>query len=296
MSNRALEMIASGFGLLEGPVWHPTLGLLVADVEQGGVRAYGRGKAPEVIVPHRRGIGGMALHANGGIVVGGKSIAVKPLPPGDPSQTTVLIDNTVVPEIVGFNDLTVDPKGRIYAGSLGFVVSGAETGKTGFLHLIDLDGSSRVVARDLRLTNGLGFSPDGKRLYHSDSRSNVIRVYDVAATGDLSPPQVFAKIDTGIPDGLAVAEDGRVWVALAYGGAVAVFAADGREVERIPVPVPMVTSLCFGGADLRDLYIVSGAKQAPPELKGCVYVTRVEVPGLPRPLAQVKVPTPRAKA
>jgi D-xylonolactonase len=289
MPSYPLDRIATGFGLLEGPVWHPTLGLLVADVEQGGVRAYAKGKAPEVVIPHRRGIGGMALHANGGIVVGGRNIAVKPLPPGDTSKTSVLIDNTVVPDIVGFNDLTVDAKGRIYAGSLGFVVSGGETGKTGFLHLIDLDGSSRVVARDLRLTNGLGFAPDGKRLYHSDSRANVIRVYDVSEDGSLSPPRVFARIDTGIPDGMAVAEDGRVWVALAYGSAVAVFSADGREVERIPMPVPMVTSLCFGGADLRDLYIVSGAKQAPDDLKGCVYVTRVEVPGLPRPLARVRI-------
>jgi D-xylonolactonase len=169
-------------------------------------------------------------------------------------------------------------------------VSQGDNGRTGFLHLIDLDGSSRVVAKDLRLTNGLGFSPDGKRLYHSDSRANIMRVYDVASDGSLSPPREFARIATGIPDGLAVAQDGRVWVALAYGSAVAVFAPDGREVERIAVPVPMVTSLCFGGTDLRDLYIVSGPKDAPPELKGCVYVTRVDVPGFARAPARVRIP------
>jgi xylono-1,5-lactonase len=285
----SLEMIASGFGLLEGPVWHSTLGLLVADVEHGGVRAYKLGKASELVVPHRRGIGGMALHADGGLIVGGKSIAYKRLPP-DTAPTVVLIDNAVVPDIAGYNDLTTDAAGRIYAGSVGFVVSQGDNGRTGFLHLIDLDGSSRVVAKDLRLTNGLGFSPDGKRLYHSDSRANIIRVYDVAGDGSLSPPREFARIATGIPDGLAVAQDGRVWVALAYGSAVAVFAPDGREVERVAVPVPMVTSLCFGGTDLRDLYIVSGPKDAPPELKGCVYVTRIDVPGLGRAPARVRIP------
>jgi D-xylonolactonase len=274
---------------LEGPVWHATLGLLVADVEHGGVRAYKPGKTPELVVPHRRGIGGMALHADGGLIVGGKSIAYKRLPP-DTAPTVVLIDNAVVPDIAGYNDLTTDAAGRIYAGSVGFVVSQGDNGRTGFLHLIDLDGSSRVVAKDLRLTNGLGFSPDGKRLYHSDSRANIIRVYDVAGDGSLSPPREFARIATGIPDGLAVAQDGRVWVALAYGSAVAVFAPDGREVERVAMPVPMVTSLCFGGADLRDLYIVSGPKDAPADLKGCVYHRRVDTPGLPRPPARVRIP------
>jgi xylono-1,5-lactonase len=285
----SLELIASGFGLLEGPVWHPTLGLLVADVEHGGVRAYTKGKTPEVMVPHRRGIGGMALHADGGLIVGGKSIAYKRLAP-EAAPTIVLIDNAVVPDIAGYNDLTTDAAGRIYAGSVGFVVSQGDNGRTGFLHLIDLDGSSRVVAKDLRLTNGLGFSPDGKRLYHSDSRANIIRVYDVAGDGSLSPPREFARISTGIPDGLAVAQDGRIWLALAYGSTVAVFAPDGREVERIPIPVPMVTSLCFGGPDLRDLYVVSGPKDAPPELKGCVYLTHVDTPGLPRPQARVRIP------
>jgi gluconolactonase len=229
------------------------------------------------------------VHADGGLVVGGKSIAHKALPP-KVSPTAVLLDNTAVPGIVGFNDLTTDAAGRIYAGSLGFVVSQGENGKTGFLHLIDLDGSSRVVAEGVRLTNGLGASPDGRRLYHSDSRSNHIRVYDVAGDGSLSPPRGFARIATGIPDGLAVAADGRVWVALAYGSAVAVFAPDGREVERIPMPEPMVTSLCFGGADLRDLFIVTGSKGAPAELKGCVYQTRVDTPGLARAPARVPVP------
>jgi len=89
---------------------------------------------------------------------------------------------------------------------------------------------------------------------------------------------------------LAVAEDGRVWVALAHGDAVAVFTPDGREVERIAVPVPMVTSVCFAGADLRQLTIVSGARGAPEDVKGCVFVTAVDVPGLPRPKARVRIP------
>jgi gluconolactonase len=111
---------------------------------------------------------------------------------------------------------------------------------------------------------------------------------------------VFAKVEPGVPDGLAVAEDGSVWVASAGGGAVRVFDADGSEREPLSVPQPGVTSLCFGGDDLRDLYIVTGTVggPAPPAPTGdgpaghtgSVYRVRVEVPGLPVPAARVALP------
>jgi gluconolactonase len=136
------------------------------------------------------------------------------------------------------------------------------------------------------LTNGLGFSPDGRRLYHSDSRAGVIRAYDVQDDGSVAPWRPLAEV-RAIPDGLAVASDGSVWVALAEGGAVVVFEPDGRERRRLPVPLPMVTSVCFGGDDLRDLYVVTGSRGGPGDRCGTVYRTRADVAGLLRPLARV---------
>jgi gluconolactonase len=92
-----------------------------------------------------------------------------------------------------------------------------------------------------------------------------------------------------VPDGLAVAEDGSVWVASAGGGAVRVFDADGEERRPFQVPQPGVTSLCFGGDDLRDLYVVTGTVGGPSDHTGSVYRVRVEVPGLPVPLARVSL-------
>ena len=120
------------------------------------------------------------------------------------------------------------------------------------------------------LTNGLGFSPDGRHLYHSDSRSGLVRVYDVAADGSVGPWRALAQVDA-VPDGLAVAADGSVWVALAEGGAVLVLGPDGVERRRLPVPLPMVTSVCFGGDDLRDLYVVTGSRGGPSDRCGTVY-------------------------
>lgn len=294
MSDPEYRLLSSGHGLLEGPFWHPQRGLLVTDAQVGGVWSFGDEGAPPVLqVANRRGIGGMALHDSGELVVSGRNVAAKRFV-GDESsdQTRVLLPNDPLGGVIGFNDLTTDAAGRIYVGSLGFKAMYGEdpAGRTGFLHVIDLDGSSRIVASDVQLSNGLGWSADGKRLYHSDSLRHVVKVYALHDDGSLSEPAVFARTPFGHPDGLAIAEDGSVWVAIAEGSAVCQFAADGTELRRIEFPVPMVTSLCFGGEEMRDLYVVSGSRGADPSLKACVFHLQTDVPGLPRPLARVRLP------
>src|SRR5262245_28843065 len=87
-----------------------------------------------------------------------------------------------------------------------------------------------------------------------------------------SPTTARSAMGAGsIPDGLKVAADGSVWIADARGGRVAVFGADGRHRRDIAVPRRMVTSLCFGGADMRDLYVVTGSWGAASERTGTVY-------------------------
>ena len=280
-----MEKLATGYTLIEGPCWDPDRGLLFSDVHDGGVFCLDAAGATTPVIEHRRGIGGIALHARGGLVVGGRNIAYKgPAAAG----TVVLLDQAAAGGGVGFNDLTTDEAGRVYVGSLGASPFDPQAEqKTGCLHVIDLDGSSRVLAPGIRLTNGLGFSPDGRRLYHSDSRAQIVGVYDVRADGSVGERRVFARVEPGVPDGLAVAEDGSVWVAVAGGGVVRVFAAGGDERPPIAVPLPMVTSLCFGGDDRRDLYVVTGSTGAPTDHSGTVYRMRVEVPGLPVAPARV---------
>ena len=283
-----MEELATGYGLIEGPVWDAARQCLYySDVPNGGVFRLDADGAVSVQFPHRRGIGGMALHEAGGLVVGGRNLAFKSFA-GGPSQ--VLLDNDVTEHAIGFNDFTTDPQGRLWAGSLAFRVFGGEEPRPGHLHRVDLDGSAHTLSDGVMLTNGMGFSPDGARLYHSDARAELIRVYDVDEAGGASPWRVFARIPGDVPDGLAVAADGTVWVALAHGGRVAVFSPEGEELRSIPVPLPMVTSVCFGGADLRDLYIVTGSRGGPHKNCGAVFRTRVETPGLPLADCRVRLP------
>lgn len=282
-----MQRLATGYGLIEGPVWDPTRGLYFSDVINGGVFLLDRSDQVSVAVPKRRGIGGMALHAAGGLVVGGRDIAVVGRADGATHQ---LLAQDAIPGATGFNDLTTDQVGRVYVGSLAFRVFGGEPPKPGHLHVIDLDRSMRTLSDGVMLTNGLGFSADGKLLYHCDARSGLVRVYDVSSDGSVGPWRTFAALAAGsVPDGLKVASDGSVWVADAHGGRVAVFNLDGSHRHDVPVPLPMVTSLCFGGDDLRDLYVVTGSRGGPSENCGSVFRTRVDVPGLALYPARVSV-------
>lgn len=287
--NGEMDTLADGFGLIEAPVWDDTRGLLFSDVLQGGVHCISPSGELTTVFEHRRGIGGMVPHEAGGLVVSGRNISFKPFDGGD---TLTLLEGDPENDVVGFNDITVDAVGRIYAGALGSspVFDDGRGPVPGDLYLIDLDRTAHVVATDVQLTNGLGFSPDGRTLYHSDSwRQRVFR-YDVRDDGSLGNKQTYVHTIRGAPDGLAVSEDGAVWVALAGGSGVAVYEPDGRERAFIEIPLPMCTSLCFGGPDLRDLYIVTGSDGADTDRAGTVFHTSAEVAGLPLGCARVSLP------
>ena len=265
-----MDQLAQGYGLVEGPVWEDGKGLLFSDVLFGGVFRLNLDDAVETVFEHRRGIGGMALHEAGGLIVSGRNLSFKPFSGG---ATVTVLEQDEPAGVVGFNDLTTDAKGRIYAGALGAspVFDDGREPRAGDLYLVDLDGSARVVAQDVQLTNGLGFSPDGGTLYHSDSRRQTVFCYSVAADGALGEKREFVKTDGGAPDGLAVCEDGTVWVALAGGSGVGVYSASGVQQDLIEIPQPICTSLCFGGTDRRDLYIVSGSEGSQSERAGAVF-------------------------
>jgi gluconolactonase len=282
-----MQEVISGYGLIEGPVWDANRGLYFSDVLNGGVFLLGRDGETTQVIPRRRGVGGMALHASGGLVVSGRDISYAPL---DEAKAGAVLLTAEAAGGIGFNDLTTDAEGRVYVGSLAFRVFGGDQPKPGRLHRINLDGGMETLSDGVMLTNGLGFSPDGTRLYHSDSRAPGVRVYEVAADGSVGPWRLFASLgDRSTPDGLKVAADGSVWVADARGGRVAVFEPDGAHRMDLAVPLPMVTSLCFGGEDLRDLYVVTGSDGGPRENCGTIFRTRVEVAGLPLAPARVAV-------
>lgn len=275
-----LETLASGYGLLEGPRVDAADNLYFSDVPNGGV--YCRSPKGEVTtaVPRRRGVGGIALHADGGVVVSGKNIChVKD------GQTRILFQREDIP---GFNDIFTDSAGRVYVGSLRSdpFKEGART--PGELWRIDSAGNTVIMYGQVGLTNGIGFSPDGKIIYHADSAGPHLIVHDVMPDGAMTNRRAIAQMSGGtIPDGLCVDEAGCIWVAVYGGRCAARYTPEGKLDSKVEVPAKAVTSVCFGGKDRRDLYIVTADNTEVPDRKGTIFRTRVETPGLAAPLARV---------
>jgi sugar lactone lactonase YvrE len=218
-------------------------------------------------------VGGIALHADGGLVISGRNIChVKD------GTTRVLFARD---DIAGFNDLFCDAAGRVYTGSMRsdpFSVEGPRT--PGEAYRIDAEGSAVELYGDISLTNGIGLSPDGTRLYHVDSVPRHIVMHTIDTSGRVSDRQVFAELARGLtPDGLAVDEEGGVWVAVVNGHGVQRFTPGGVPDVKIEVPASFVTSLCFGGPDRRDLYIVSADNTDDEARRGSVFHTRAPFAG-----------------
>src|SRR5689334_22052688 len=104
-----MRELATGYSLIEGPVWDAGKGLYFSDVLGGGIYLLNRQDEVSLAVPKRRGVGGMALHADGGLVVSGREIVHVSL--AEPTMT-VLLDQQAAGNAVGFNDLTTDTLGR----------------------------------------------------------------------------------------------------------------------------------------------------------------------------------------
>ncbi len=274
-----LETLASGYGLLEGPREDSEGRLYFSDVTRGGVYCRHPDGAIETVVPKRRGVGGIALHRDGGLVISGKNVChVRD------GETRVLLE---IAGVGGFNDLFTDAAGRIYVGSLRSDPFAEGDRTPGELYRVSAGGKVEELYGDVGLTNGIGFSPAGDRLYHSDSAAEAILAHRVDAGGAVSDRRVFARLERGIPDGLAVDEAGGVWVAV-YGASVVLrFTPDGGLDRTLEIPAEAVTSLCFGGADRRDLIVVTADNRDDPARGGTIFRTRVDIAGLLAPPATV---------
>jgi sugar lactone lactonase YvrE/DNA-binding IclR family transcriptional regulator len=160
------------------------------------------------------------------------------------------------------NDAKCGPDGAIWVGSMRIDASKP----TGALYRIDAGGTSERKEGGVIVSNGLGWSPDGRIFYFVDTVPGLIHAYDCnPSTGVLGTRREFAHIPVGDgrPDGLAVDAEGAVWCAIWDGWSVRRYLPDGRLDQVIELPVPRPTSVAFGGKDLSTLYITSARTRLP---------------------------------
>ena len=186
-----------------------------------------------------------------------------------------------------YNDGKVDGKGRLWVGT----ADRQETDPRGIFYRFD--GNLAVpVDAGFAVCNGPAFSRDGSRLYLSDSVGQQILVYDIDDGGRLQNRRVLARFGQGdgVPDGMTVDGEDCLWVAHFGGGRVSCLSPDGRLVASIELPVPNVTSLCFGGSALKTLFITTAregldaAEREAVPLSGSVFFAEVDVAGPAAPV------------
>jgi D-xylono/L-arabinono-1,4-lactonase len=178
-----------------------------------------------------------------------------------------------------FNDVIADPEGRIFAGTIG------KSAELGGLYRIDLDGRVTQLWAGTGCANGMGFTPDLRRFYWTDSTAQLVYVADYErASGALTNRREFCRvpIEEGIPDGLCVDRAGHVWTARWGGSSLLRLDGEGQVLERVAFPVSRVSSAAFGGPDLNVLYVTTAGGNALADdqaLDGTLYRFSVEVPG-----------------
>jgi sugar lactone lactonase YvrE len=153
------------------------------------------------------------------------------------------------------NDAKVDPKGRVWFGSM----DNAEKQHSGAFYRLDPDFSVHRVDHGYICANGPTFSPDGVIVYHTDSSMREIYRFDVQPDGSLGNKRVFARFseEEGYPDGMTTDRDGWLWVAHWGGWRITRFRPDGTRDRVVPMPVSQVTSCTFGGDRLDRMFVTS---------------------------------------
>lgn len=272
----------------ECPRWHPTeQALYWVDIYEPSINRFDpiTGKNQRWLMPER--IGCFGFRKNGGIIAGMQSgIAFVEL--GDAVSVKRVFDFEPNNPDTRFNDGRCSPTGQFWAGTMAESLDR----RYGVLYRFDPDGRCHRMVDNLICPNGLGFSPDGRTMYHSDSRQDYVFAWDHdTATGDIRNQRIFLAMDLteGRPDGAAVDTEGYYWVCHVNGWRVARYSPEGKIDRVIGLPVQRPTMCAFGGSGLDTLYVttatypLSETALAKQPLAGSLFAIDVGVRGQAEP-------------
>jgi L-arabinonolactonase len=271
----------------EGPLWSSIESVLYwIDIAGRHLHRLGEGESEprSWSLPTKPGC--LALREGGGLLValatgvhafdlesGALSLVVAP----EPDQPSIRL-----------NDGAADMAGRLWVGSMDDAEKSPDAGS---LYRIDLDGSVTAMLTGLGVSNGVGWSPDGTTMYHTDSTTRTIRAYAFdAAAGTIDDGRTFVVDDDCYPDGLTVDADGYVWSAKWDGWRVVRYDPAGKIDRVLPMPVQRPTAVAFGGPELDRLYVTSAranlspsALAAGPLAGALLVIDDLDVRGRPEP-------------
>ncbi|MFQ5985141.1 MAG: SMP-30/gluconolactonase/LRE family protein [Alphaproteobacteria bacterium] len=272
----------------EGPVWCPReQALYWVDIKKPAIHRFVPASGAAETWPMSVEVGALALREQGGAVVALRTgFGFFDFATG---EVGMLYDPEPHLHETRMNDGKCDRQGRFWAGSYHEV---ADPRPLGALYRLDPDLSCHRMQGGVICSNGLGWSPDDRTMYLSDSELGRIYAFDFEPSrGAIRNRRLFASVppEAGFPDGLTVDSEGFVWSVHWGGWRVTRYAPDGRVDRVVGLPVQQPTSCVFGGPGLRVLYITSASIELSQEdkargpLAGGLFAVDVGVNGLPEP-------------
>jgi sugar lactone lactonase YvrE len=294
VSARDVEILADGLSFLEGPRWHGGR-LYVSDFYTHRVLSLEPGRKLEVVCNVPGQPSGLGFDGQGRLhVVSMTDRRLLRL------EDAALVEVADLSALAPFhcNDMVVDAENRAYVGNFGWDAHPAAPIQATVLIRVDPDGSIAVAATDLVFPNGTVITPDGRTLLVAETFAGRITAFDVAPDGSLSSRRVWADlasetnwetiadaVDSGapLPDGLALDEEGAVWMGHAAGSGAFRVVEGGEIVDVITTGDLAVYAVALGGEDRRTLYMCA----SPPllrsdptaEHRARLLACRVDVPG-----------------
>lgn len=266
----------------EGPIWDDQKQELIwLDVTQGKILFFSPDQGVQTELQLDRHVGSLALTKNFDLWLA--------LRDGfahyeHESRSVTSFNKVIKSADVRFNDGAVDARGRFLAGTMGY----NPEPHTGALYTFTPNSGCKVLVPQVGVSNGICWNSDSTSMYFVDSLTQSIQIYDYNLdSGDVSNPRTLIHFQAkdGIPDGLTIDREGSLWVAMWGGSQILKINSAGFIEDSIQLPVTKVTSVTFGGVDLKDLYIttaryeLSASELSTQPLAGSLFRVRTEVPG-----------------
>lgn len=284
------RVIATGLEFPEGPVVLPDGDILVTEIKAGRLSRISPNGEKRVFAVTGGGPNGAAIGPDGWIYVtnnGGFEWYTRPLPDGTPgvfpgdqpadytggSIQRVSPDGSVVETLYrecdgnplkGPNDLVFDAEGNFYFTDLG-KTRPRDRDRTGVYYASPDGKFIKEIIFPMEQPNGIGLSPDGKVLYVAETPTARVWACELAGPGEVARRYVLAQVPGAPPlnlaylDSMCVDAEGNVLVATIVHGGITSISPDGAKLEHTPTGDPLTTNCCFGGPDLRTLYVTLSA-------------------------------------
>lgn len=275
----------------EGPLWHPDEQKVYwLDIPQGRLFRWDPTTGDIQLMLETEPIGGFTIQDDGSLLLCMAKGAVKIWREGQPLLTVI----EEIPEEVDtrFNDVIADPAGRVFGGTM------RTPNRMGNFYRIELDGTYTKLFGDAGVPNGMGFTPDRKQMYYTDTTRHEIYIFDYdEKTGDLTNRRTLIHTpddpSEGHPDGMTVDAEGGLWSARWDGYCVVHYSTDGKELGRIKFPAKKVSCPTFGGPNYEEMFVTTAGGNNKAENgpgAGCLFRVRPGVKGVPEFRSRVHKP------